>query len=160
MGGQMLQGGVGVATAFRHRARRGQLVSPPFAFSRATATPQSKSTSACESHETRSTDLLKPLPHRRLVAPLDSAKSVSPTPTGGLTASHDKLSRGIVGSCARALAWKSSMSLTARTTVHPTWDDLRPMDHSRRANAKILLAYFLHLHLSRVLGISPWLAQW
>jgi hypothetical protein len=44
--------------AFRHPARGGSMSStgsPPFAFSRATATPQSKSTSTRESHETRST---------------------------------------------------------------------------------------------------------
>ncbi|KAF8497819.1 hypothetical protein F5888DRAFT_1906594 [Russula emetica] len=44
--------------AFRHPARVGSMPftgSPPFAFSRATATPQSKSTSTGESHETRST---------------------------------------------------------------------------------------------------------
>jgi hypothetical protein len=44
--------------AFRHLARGGSMSStgsPPFAFSRATATPQSKSTSTRESHETRST---------------------------------------------------------------------------------------------------------
>ncbi|KAN0115718.1 hypothetical protein V8E52_006664 [Russula decolorans] len=44
--------------AFRHLARGGSMSStgsPPFAFSRATATPQSKSTSTHESHETRST---------------------------------------------------------------------------------------------------------
>jgi hypothetical protein len=44
--------------AFRHPARGGSMSStgsPPFAFSRATATPQSKSTSTHESHETRST---------------------------------------------------------------------------------------------------------
>jgi hypothetical protein len=43
---------------FRHPAREGSMSSagsPPFAFSRATATPQSKSTSTRESHETRST---------------------------------------------------------------------------------------------------------
>ena len=40
--------------------------SPPFAFSRATATPQSKSTSTRESH---STGNVRPLPHRLLVAP-------------------------------------------------------------------------------------------
>ena len=43
---------------FRHPARGGSMSStgsPPFAFSRATATPQSKSTSTRESHETRST---------------------------------------------------------------------------------------------------------
>ena len=46
------------AFVFRHPARGGSMSStgsPPFAFSRATATPQSKSTSTCESHETRST---------------------------------------------------------------------------------------------------------
>ena len=44
--------------AFRHPARGGSMSStgsPPFAFSRAGATPQSKSTSTRESHETRST---------------------------------------------------------------------------------------------------------
>ena len=44
--------------AFRHPARGGSMSStgsPPFAFSRATATPQSKSTSTRGSHETRST---------------------------------------------------------------------------------------------------------
>ena len=44
--------------AFRHPARGGSMSStgsPPFAFSRATATPHSKSTSTRESHETRST---------------------------------------------------------------------------------------------------------
>ena len=43
--------------AFRHPARGGMssTSSIPFAFSRATATPQSKSTSTLESHETRST---------------------------------------------------------------------------------------------------------
>ena len=44
--------------AFRHPARGGSMSStssPPFAFSRAIATPQSKSTSTRESHETRST---------------------------------------------------------------------------------------------------------
>ena len=44
--------------AFRHPARGGSMSStgsPPFAFSRATATPKSKSTSTRESHETRST---------------------------------------------------------------------------------------------------------
>src|SRR5258707_8708849 len=43
--------------AFRHPARGGSMSStgsPPFAFSRATATPQSKSTSTRESRETRS----------------------------------------------------------------------------------------------------------
>ncbi|KAN0115698.1 hypothetical protein V8E52_006644, partial [Russula decolorans] len=44
--------------AFRHPARGGSVSStgsPPFAFSRATATPQSKSTSTRESHETHRT---------------------------------------------------------------------------------------------------------
>jgi hypothetical protein len=44
--------------AFRHPARGGSMSStgsPPFAFSRATATPQSKSTSTRKSHETHST---------------------------------------------------------------------------------------------------------
>jgi hypothetical protein len=44
--------------AFRHPARGGSMSStgsPPFAFSRATATPQSKSASTRASHETRST---------------------------------------------------------------------------------------------------------
>jgi len=44
--------------AFRHPARGGSMSStgsPPFAFSRTTATPQSKSTSTRGSHETRST---------------------------------------------------------------------------------------------------------
>jgi hypothetical protein len=65
---------------------------------------------------------------------------------------HDKCSRGTVGSCVRALARRSYRSLTARTTAHPARDSLRLMAHSRRANAKIPLAYSLHLHLSRVLG--------
>ena len=42
------------------------------------------------------------------------------------------------------------MSLTARMSTHPTRDVLRLIAHSRRA--KTLLAYFLRLHLSRVLG--------
>jgi hypothetical protein len=33
------------------------------------------------------------------------------------------------------------------------------MDHPRRANAKILLAFFLHLHLSRAWGIVTWFTQ-
>jgi hypothetical protein len=64
---------------------------------------------------------------------------------------HDKLSRGTV-SCVRASARKSYRSLIARTTAHPVRDSLHLMAHSRRANAKILLVFFLHLHLSRVLG--------
>jgi hypothetical protein len=65
---------------------------------------------------------------------------------------HDKRSRGTVGSCVIALARKFYMSLTARMTAHSARDSLRLMDHSRRANAKILLACFLRLHLSQVLG--------
>jgi hypothetical protein len=65
---------------------------------------------------------------------------------------HDKRSKGTVGSCVIALARKSYRSLTARTTALPARDSLRLMDHSRRANAKILLACFLRLHLSQVLG--------
>jgi hypothetical protein len=36
--------------------------------------------------------------------------------------------------------------------MHPARDNFHLMDHLRRMNAKILLAFFLHLHLSRVLG--------
>ncbi|KAF8497822.1 hypothetical protein F5888DRAFT_1613094, partial [Russula emetica] len=57
--------------AFRHPARGGSMSStgsPPFAFSRATATPQSKSTSTRESHETRSTG---------------NAETASSSPSGG-----------------------------------------------------------------------------
>jgi hypothetical protein len=60
--------------------------------------------------------------------------------------------RGTVSSCVRALAWKSYQSLIVRTIAHPVWDSLRLVAHSRHANVKILLAYFPHLHLSRVLG--------
>jgi hypothetical protein len=65
---------------------------------------------------------------------------------------HDKHSKGTVGSCVIVLARKSYRSLTARTNAHHARGSLCLMAHSRRANAKILLAYFLHLHLSRVLG--------
>jgi hypothetical protein len=65
---------------------------------------------------------------------------------------HDKRSRGTVGSCVIALARKSYMSLTARTNAHHARDSLHLMAHSRRASAKILLAYSLHLHLSQALG--------
>ena len=63
----------------------------------------------------------------------------------------DKLLRGTV-SCIRALARKSYRSLIARTTAHPTRDNFHLMDHLRCANVKILLAFFLHLYLSWVLG--------
>ena len=39
-----------------------------------------------------------------------------------------------------------------RTTTHPARYNFHLMDHSRHVNMKILLAFFLHLHLSRVLG--------
>jgi hypothetical protein len=65
---------------------------------------------------------------------------------------HDKRSRDTVGSCVIALARKCYRNLTARTYAHPARDILHLMAHSRRANAKILLAYFLHLHVSLVLG--------
>ena len=50
---------------FRHPARGSSMSStgsPPFAFSRTTATPQSESTSSCESHETRSTGNVETTP--------------------------------------------------------------------------------------------------
>ena len=65
---------------------------------------------------------------------------------------HDGRSRGTVGSCVTALARKSYMNPTARTNAHHDRDSLLQMAHSRRANAKILLAYSLHLRLSGVLG--------
>jgi hypothetical protein len=117
--------------AFRHPARGGSMSStgsPPFAFSRATATPQSKSTSTRESHETRSTgnaetassspsggspvspvspgssvpspqDPMRgmPMPPRHPAAgasgrhrPATAPNPVSPTPTGGLTATRPR----------------------------------------------------------------------
>jgi hypothetical protein len=117
--------------AFRHPARGGSMSStgsPPFAFSRATATPQSKSTSTRESHETRSTGNAEtttassspsggsptsavsptssvpspqdvrgmPMPPRHPAAaggrqrPSTAPSPVSPTPTGGLTATRPR----------------------------------------------------------------------
>ena len=115
---------------FRHPSREGSRSStgsPPFAFSRATATPQSKSTSTRESpHETRSTGNVEtassspsggsptsvvspsssvpshqdvrgmPMPPRHPAAgggrqrPLAAPNTVSPTPTGGLTATRPR----------------------------------------------------------------------
>ena len=72
---------------------------------------------------------------------------------------HDKRSTGTVGSCVRALARKSYKSLTTGTNAYSAQDSLRLMAHSRPANAKILLVYFLCLHLSRVLGYHYWLTQ-
>jgi hypothetical protein len=155
---------------------RGHPGSPPFAFSRATATPQSKSPSTRESHETRSTANVEttatssspsggsstssvPSPQdeqyvacpylaanaprqRQILSPLHQRAVLRPR-------GHDKRSRGTVGSCVvRALARKSYRSLTVRTTAHPVRDSLHMMAHSRRANANILFAYFLHLFLS------------
>jgi hypothetical protein len=51
--GQLIPGSY--SFAFRHPGSMSSTGSPPFAFSRATVTPQSKSTSTCKSHETRST---------------------------------------------------------------------------------------------------------
>ena len=68
-----------------------------------------------------------------------------------------KPSRG-VGSCVRALAQRSYMSLTTRTTAHPARDSLHLIVYSRRANARILLACFFHHLLSRVPG-RPYLAH-
>jgi hypothetical protein len=48
-------------------------------------------------------------------------------------------------------ARKSYWSLTVRMTVRPRLGLSCLMAHSRRANARIQFAYFLHLHLSRVL---------
>ena len=176
--------------AFRHPARGGSMSSmgsPPFAFSRVTATPQSKSTSTRESHETHSTGNVEtassspsgsptsavspsssvpipqdvrgmPMPPRHPAAvggrhlPSTAPNPVSLHQRAVLRPrGHDKLSRGTV-SCVRASARKSYRSLIGMTTAHPAWDSLHPMAPSRRANAKIPLAFFLHLHLSRVLG--------
>jgi hypothetical protein len=115
--------------AFRHPARGGSISStgsPPFAFSRATATPQSKSTSTRKSHETRGTGNVEtaslspsggsptsavsptssvpspqdvrgmPMPPRHPAVaggrqrPSTAPSPVSPTPTGGLTATRPR----------------------------------------------------------------------
>ena len=161
-----------------------------FAFSRATVTPQSNSTSTRESHEARSTGKVETttafsLPSGgsqfRLYLPICPCRAFRmyvayPCPlaiqllevaTNALRQhtvlsplhqrailrprDHDKHSRVIVSSCVIALARKSYRNLAARTTALPTWDCPRLMTHSRRVNAKIPLAYFLHPHLSRVL---------
>ena len=44
--------------------------------------------------------------------------------------------------------------------THPAWDSLRLMAHSRCANAKILLVFFLQLHLSlESQNIVTWFTQ-
>jgi hypothetical protein len=155
---------------------------PSLRFSRAIEVPQSWSTSTRESHEMRNTGNVDattassspsdgsisavsapsyaacPCPHaiqllevaanalrqRQILSPLHQRAVLRPQ-------GHDKLPRGTV-SCVRASARIPCRSLIARTTTHPAWDSLRLMAHSRRVNAKIPLAFFLNLHLSRVLG--------
>jgi hypothetical protein len=171
--------------------------SSPFAFSRATATPQSKSTSTRESHEMRSTGNVdtttassspsdgSPIsavsPSSSVPSPQDvrgmpmpmppghpatgggrqrpstGPNTVSLTPAGGLTASrlrqtfegHHQL-RQSIGS--EVLQESDREDDRASRSRQPS------PAHSRRANAKILFAFFLHLHLSRVLG-HPYLVQ-
>ncbi len=93
---------------------------------------------------------------RWLPTPLDSAKSCLPYtsvwPYGHEATTNPR--RITVGSSIRALARKSYRILTARATAHLARNSLRLITHSRCANAKILLAYFLHLHPSRVLGCA------
>jgi len=180
--------------AFPHPARGANMssrCSSRFAFSRATVTPQSNSTSTRESHEARSTGKVETttassLPfdgsQLRLYLPICPCRAfrmyvaypcplaiqqlevVANAPRQHTVLSplhqrailrpqgHDKHSRGIVGSCVIALARKFYRNLTARTTALPAWDSPCLMAHSRRVNAKIPLAYFLHPYLSQVLG--------
>ena len=86
--------------------------------------------------------------------PLTAPNPVSPTQAGAVLQlrGHDKCLRDIIRSFIRGLAQKSCRSLTVRTmTSHSAQDSLSLMAHSRHMNAKIRLAYCLHLHLSRVL---------
>jgi hypothetical protein len=69
--------------AFRHPARGGSMSStgsPPFAFSRATATPQSKSTSTRESHSTGNVDTASSSPSGGSPTSVVSPSSSVPSP--------------------------------------------------------------------------------
>ena len=162
--------------------------SPPFAFSRATATPQGKSMSTRESHGTGNVETASSSPSGGSPTSAVSPSSSVPSPQDvcGMPMPHAIQLLQVAASTAPSPASPTPAGLTA-TRPRQTFegrrqlrqsigsevlhesdreDDRLPLSgrpspdgsHSRHANAKILLACFPHHLLSRVPG-HPYLAH-
>ncbi|KAN0115701.1 hypothetical protein V8E52_006647 [Russula decolorans] len=153
--------------AFHYLARGGSMSStgsPPFAFSRAIATPQSKSTSTRESHETRSTGNVETMTTSS--SPSGGSPTSAVSPTSSVPSPQGVRGMPIPPRHPAAAGGRQRPS-TAPSPEHRRQlrhsigsEDERPPrsgqpspDGSLKAREREgLLAYSLHLHLGQVLG--------